>query len=323
MKKRELNIDVNDVVLFAFFFLLVTVLALTTPTFLTFGNLMRVAQQMAELGIVSLGIFLVILTGGFDMSSSAMIGMSSIFIGVLYRAGINIWFSVLVSLALCALAGAFNGWLVGVLNIAPMLATLGTMTLYEGVALALSKGDAISGFPNEFFSIGQRHFAGIPVQALILLGLTILFALALNKFPWGRRVYICGSNATGASFSGINTARIIISVYIISALMSAVSGIVVTSRLATARADAGASYMFEGVAAVMLGGTDLSGGNGKVTRTILGVVIFAILGNGLNLNQISSLIRQMLVGLVLISILLIRYAMGKQKEKNAVKKVSP
>ena len=320
MKRKKLHVDVSDVILIAFFLILMLGLALTTPKILTFSNLMRVLQQMAELGIASLGILLVILTGGFDMTSSAMIGMSSVFIGVLYRSGLNIWVAVVLSLILATGAGTINGYLVGVLDIAPMLVTLGTMTLYEGVALALSEGDAISGFPDEFFTIGQKYVFGVPVQALLLLALAVIVSCALNRRPWGRQVYMCGSNAVGARFSGIDVARVIISVYAISALMSGISGVVITSRLATARADAGASYMFEGVAAVMLGGADLAGGNGKVSTTILGVLIFAVLSNGLNLNKVSSLVHQMVVGLVLIIVLLMRFAYV-QHSKNASAKI--
>ena len=137
MKKKTKTLEGNDRLLLIVFLGLTVFLAATTREFLTFGNLMRILQQMSELGIVSLGIMLVILTGGFDMSSSAMIGMTSVTVGVLFKSGMNIWAAVLLGLAAALAAGLFNGWLVGELNIAPMLATLGTMTLYQGIGLAL------------------------------------------------------------------------------------------------------------------------------------------------------------------------------------------
>ncbi len=315
MKKKKINIQQNDLVLIVFLALLVTVLAITTPQFLKPANLMRVAQQMSELGIVSLGIMVVILTGGFDMSSSAMIGFTSIVIGVLFQAGMNIWVAIVLAIGIAMFAGFVNGYIVGVLKVAPMLATLGTMTLYQGIALALCKGDAISGFPESFFFIGQKYILGIPVQLIILIVLCVIISIFLNKRPWGRDIYICGSNVTAARFSGIKVEKTIISAYVISAAMAAVSAIVLTSRLATARADGGASYMFEGVAAVMLGGADLSGGYGKVSGTILGVVIFALMGYGLNLNGVSALVKQMLIGLVLIVVLILRQYLEKRKKK--------
>lgn len=318
MKKKTKTLEGNDRLLLIVFLGLTVFLAATTREFLTFGNLMRILQQMSELGIVSLGIMLVILTGGFDMSSSAMIGMTSVTVGVLFKSGMNIWAAVLLGLAAALAAGLFNGWLVGELNIAPMLATLGTMTLYQGIGLALSKGDAISGFPEDFLMLGQGYLAGIPLQLFLLAALVILMTVVMNKGRFGRKVYLIGSGQTGSKFAGINVKKTIILCYGVAALMAGLSGVVVTSRLATARADAGASYMFEGVAAVMLGGTDLAGGSGKVSGTIIGVLIFAILGNGLNLNKISSLKRQMLIGIVLLAVLLIRQFSGKLKERRMI-----
>ena len=318
MKKIAKTFDGNDRLLLIVFLGLTIFLSVTTPEFLAFGNLMRILQQMCELGIVSLGIMLVILTGGFDMSSSAMIGMTSVMVGVLFKGGLNIWTSVLLSLMAALLAGLFNGWLVGELKIAPMLATLGTMTLYQGIALALSKGDAISGFPEGFLMLGQGYLAGIPLQHFLLAGLVILMSVVMNKGRFGRKVYLIGSGPVGSRFAGINVKMTIILCYASAALLAGLSGVVVTSRLATARADAGASYMFEGVAAVMLGGTDLAGGSGKVSGTIIGVLVFAILGNGLNLNKISSLKRQMLIGIVLLAVLLIRQFSGKLKERRMI-----
>ena len=124
------------------------------------------------------------------MSSSAMIGMTSVTVGVLFKSGMNIWAAVLLGLAAALAAGLFNGWLVGELNIAPMLATLGTMTLYQGIGLALSKGDAISGFPEDFLMLGQGYLAGIPLQLFLLAALVILMTVVMNKGRFGRKVYL-------------------------------------------------------------------------------------------------------------------------------------
>ena len=315
MKKKLLKLDGNDKILLFVFLALTAFLTITTPEFLAFGNLMRILQQMSELGIVSLGIMLVILTGGFDMSSSAMIGMTSVLVGVLFKNGLNIWLAVVISLAAAFAAGIFNGWLVGELEIAPMLATLGTMVLYQGIALALSKGDAISGFPEGFLMLGQGYLAGIPLQLFLLAALVVLMSVVMRRGKFGRQVYLIGSSPLGAKFAGIPVKKSLILSYGMAALAAGLAGVVVTSRLATARADAGSSYMFEGVAAVMLGGTDLAGGSGKVSGTIIGVLVFAILGNGLNLNKISSLKRQMLIGIVLLAVLLTRQFSGKLKER--------
>lgn len=293
-------------ILLLFFLGLMAVMSFLSPTFLTLANLLSVTQQMSELGILALGATVIIITAGIDLSLGSIAGLTTIVIAVVYGATGNLAAAIGAGILTGLGCGAFNGLLIAGVGVPPILATLGTMTLFNGIALVLSRGNAISNFPDSYYFIGQGYLLGnLPVQTVLFALLAVISSLLLSRTPWGRRVYALGNNKVAALFSGVKTGRVLMYVYIYGGLMAAVSGLIISSRVSTSRADLGAVYLMQSIAATVLGGTNIAGGSGTIAGTVIGVSVFAVLGNGLNLIGVSPFAQNLLMGLALIVILLI------------------
>ena len=296
----------NEALLLFLLVILMIVLSMVNVNFLTVGNLLQVTIQMVELSIITFGMVAVIITGGIDLSIGSITGLTSIVIGNALVNGINMWVAILLGLILAILCGLLNGVLVGKFNIPAILVTLGTSTLFGGVAVILCKGRAVSGFPDEYFIFGQGYFGPIPLQVVILLALFTIVYVMLNHTKWGRRIYLIGSNPTAARFSGIDCEKNLILTYLFSSLMGFVTAVILTSRVATARADLGDQYVLQSVSAAVFGGISIYGGEGNIGGSLIGVAIFTIISNGLNLMGVSPFIQQIVAGIVLLGVLTIR-----------------
>ncbi|AJQ26271.1 ABC transporter permease [Pelosinus fermentans] len=296
----------HELILLLFFSGLIIIMSLLSPSFLTIDNLLSVTQQMSEFGILALGVTVIIITSGIDLSVGSIAGLTTIVIAMSYGWSGSLVAAILLGILAGALCGAFNGVLIAKIGVPPILVTLGTMTFFNGIALVLSKGNAISDLPEEFYFVGQGYlFGNVPVQTLIFLVLAILTSLLLSKTPWGRRVYAVGNNSVAAVFSGVQVDKVLLYVYIFAGIMSAISGWIISSRVSTARADLGAVYVMQSIAATVLGGTNIAGGSGTIFGTVIGVSVFAVLANGLNLIGVSPFAQNLLMGLALIVVLLI------------------
>ena len=296
----------HELILLLFFIGLIIIMSLLSPSFLTIDNLLSVTQQMSEFGILALGVTVIIITSGIDLSVGSIAGLTTIVIAMSYGWSGSLVAAILLGILAGALCGAFNGALIAKIGVPPILVTLGTMTFFNGIALVLSKGNAISDLPEEFYFVGQGYlFGNIPVQTVIFLVLAILTSLLLSKTPWGRRVYAVGNNSVAAVFSGVQVDKVLLYVYIFAGIMAAISGWIISSRVSTARADLGAVYVMQSIAATVLGGTNIAGGSGTIFGTVIGVSVFAVLANGLNLIGVSPFAQNLLMGLALIVVLLI------------------
>ncbi|EIW26226.1 ABC transporter permease [Pelosinus fermentans] len=296
----------HELILLLFFIGLIIIMSLLAPSFLTIDNLLSVTQQMSEFGILALGVTVIIITSGIDLSVGSIAGLTTIVIAMSYGWSGSLVAAILLGILAGALCGAFNGVLIAKIGVPPILVTLGTMTFFNGIALVLSKGNAISDLPEEFYFVGQGYlFGNIPVQTVIFLVLAILTSLLLSKTPWGRRVYAVGNNSVAAVFSGVQVDKVLLYVYIFAGIMAAISGWIISSRVSTARADLGAVYVMQSIAATVLGGTNIAGGSGTIFGTVIGVSVFAVLANGLNLIGVSPFAQNLLMGLALIVVLLI------------------
>jgi ribose transport system permease protein/rhamnose transport system permease protein/inositol transport system permease protein len=296
----------HELILLLFFIGLIIIMSLLSPSFLTIDNLLSVTQQMSEFGILALGVTVIIITSGIDLSVGSIAGLTTIVIAMSYGWSGSLVAAILLGILAGALCGAFNGVLIAKIGVPPILVTLGTMTFFNGIALVLSKGNAISDLPEEFYFVGQGYlFGNIPVQTVIFLVLAILTSLLLSKTPWGRRVYAVGNNSVAAVFSGVQVDKVLLYVYIFAGIMAAISGWIISSRVSTARADLGAVYVMQSIAATVLGGTNIAGGSGTIFGTVIGVSVFAVLANGLNLIGVSPFAQNLLMGLALIVVLLI------------------
>jgi ribose transport system permease protein/rhamnose transport system permease protein/inositol transport system permease protein len=291
--------------LFVLLIILMIVISSFSPEFLTIENLFSITQQMSEFGILALGMTLVIITSGIDLSLGAIAGFTTIVVATVYTSTNNIWISIVMGLIIGIVCGGFNGFLVGKIGVPAILVTLGSMTLFNGFALAISKGNAISKFPDIYYILGQGYIGVIPIQTIIFVALSIVVTILLEKTPWGNYVYSIGNNPIATTFSGIKTYKILFFVYVFAGFFAAVSGIIISSRVATARADLGQVYVLQSVAAAVLGGTNISGGSGRIVGTFLGVTVLSVLTNGLNLIGINPFTQNLIMGLTLIIVLLI------------------
>jgi ribose/xylose/arabinose/galactoside ABC-type transport system permease subunit len=306
---RNIKDNQNMVVLLSFLAILLVLFSVFSSSFFKFGNLMQISAQMVELALLTIGMSVCVISGGFDLSIGSLAGLGSVCLAMMITAGINMWLALpLVALALM-LCGAFNGLLIGYLNLNPLLVTLATSSLYAGIALGVSSGKAISGLPDYFFVFGQGYVGFIPVQVIILVVILVVSIILINYTPWGRRVYLIGSNPQVARFSGIDLGWNTLLVYIFSAFLAFLASVVLTSRLATGRADLGSVYVLPAVSAAVFGGVKVSGGSGSVLGAIIGVTTFAVISNGFNMLDFSQYAQQIVVGVILIA----AYAMWERK----------
>jgi ribose transport system permease protein len=256
---------------------------------------------------------LVILLGGIDLSVGSILAVSSVVIADLLQAHCNAGLATLAGVLAGALLGTVNGLIVTKGRVAPFIATLGTMTTLRGFALVLSNGSPISGFSNDFFSlVGDGYVAGlVPIPVVWMLVVFAVFWFVMRQTVFGRHIYATGGNAEAAALSGVKTDQVQIWVYTICGATAAMSGVILTSRLNSAQPTAGAGYELDAIAAVVLGGTSLSGGRGWIFGTLVGALLIGVLNNGLNLMGVSSFYQQVIKGgVILLAVLLDRG--GKQ-----------
>ncbi|MGP3779471.1 ABC transporter permease [Halanaerobium saccharolyticum] len=268
---------------------LVIVLSFMSPYFLTVPNLLNVVRQVSIIAIISFGMTMVILTGGIDLSVGSMLAFAgAISAGMIVNTGLNVYLAILIGLAAGTALGLFNGLAVAKAKLPAFIVTLAMMTVARGFTLIYTNGRPISGFDETFRFLGAGYIGAIPVPVIIMFLLLIVIYILLKKTPLGRYIYAIGGNEKATKLSGINTDKIKIAVYALNGFLAAVSGIILTSRLNSAQPMAGEGYELDAIAAVVLGGTSLSGGSGTVIGTIVGALIIAVLNNGLNLLNVSS-----------------------------------
>ncbi len=267
--------------------------------------------------MLSLFVTLVMVTGGIDIQVSSLVGLTSITIGVAWQDfGLPIWGAVGVAFLLVTLCGAFSGFLIAYCRVQAMVVTLGGSFLYSGMALlvsTLSKTESylgISGFPEDFRFLGTYDVGGvIPIQILIYALMLVVAFILLHKTKYGRRVVLTGVNQSAAEYSGINTRRVIMSTYVLSAIAAAIAGTVVTSYLGTSRSDLGGDLTMDVITAVVLGGTLNTGGKGSIIGTALASFLIAFLRFGLPLCfDVSTQYLNIPVGILLVAVIVGRTA---------------
>ena len=293
--------------------LLVVIMSLISPQFRTFSNFLTLLRQASVNGLIAFGMTLVILTGGIDLSVGSTLGLTgALFAGLIVNVGLPIPLAVIVALVFGLLLGLISGFLVGKATLQPFIATLITLTVYRGFTLIYTNGRPISNLTadeyvgSQFLTfIGRGAILGIPVPVIILFFAFILFYLLLNKSVLGRKIYAVGSNERAAQLSGINTDRVKLFVYSISGLMSTVAALILVSRLNSAQPTLGTGYELDAIAATAIGGTSMTGGRGKISGTLLGILIIAVLSNGMNILGISSYYQDVVKGIVILLAVLV------------------
>lgn len=287
--------------------ILIVFVSVLNPAFLQVNNLLNLMRQLIINGFIALGMTFVILTGGIDLSVGSTLAFTSAIFAGLLQNGMNTGLAILITLALGLALGLLNGLLITKGKLAPFIVTLATMTIFRGLTLVYMDGRPISG-PKENFAfqfLGKGQVFGIPFQVILFLIVYIVLSTLLNKTSHGRKIFAVGGNEKASFISGIKIDKVKILVYVISALMAVVSGLVLTSRLNSAQPTAGSAYEMDAIAAVVLGGTSMTGGSGSLTGTLIGILILGVLNNGLNLLGVSSFYQQIVKGVVILIAVLI------------------
>lgn len=287
--------------LLALFVLILTV-SVINPSFLSVNNLLNLLRQVSANGFIAFGMTFVILTGGIDLSVGSTLALSSAFTAGMISNGMNPVLSVLTGLISGAMLGAINGMLISKGKMAPFIATLATMTIYRGSTLVFTNGNPITGLGDSFFFsfIGRGYLFGVPSPVILMFLIFIILAVLLHRTAFGRKTYAIGGNEEAAYIAGVKIDKIKILIYAISGLMASISGMIITSRLNSAQPTAGQAYEMDAIAAVVLGGTSLSGGRGRIFGTLVGALIIGTLNNGLNLLGVSSFYQQIVKGIVIV-----------------------
>ncbi|WP_394022468.1 ABC transporter permease [Anaerococcus martiniensis] len=287
--------------------ILMVFVSILNPTFLQANNLMNLMRQLIINGFIALGMTFVILTGGIDLSVGSTLAVTSAIFAGLLQNGMNTILAILIALGLGLILGLINGFLITKGKLAPFIVTLATMTIFRGLTLVYTDGRPIAG-PKDNFAfqfLGKGQFLGIPFQVILFALAFLILWTILNKTALGRKIYAVGGNEKASFISGINIDKVKISVYVISSLMAVLSGLVLTSRLNSAQPTAGVAYEMDAIAAVVLGGTSMTGGSGSLTGTLIGILILGVLNNGLNLLGVSSFYQQIVKGIVILIAVLI------------------
>jgi erythritol transport system permease protein len=312
----RITVNILKLRIFIALFAIVIVFSLATDNFLSTGNLLIMAKHVTVVAILSIGMTLVILTGGIDLSVGSIVGISGMAAGYLLLEGVkighhivffNLFGVALIACLLGALIGAVNGYLITMLNVAPFIATLGMLYVIRGAALLVNNGStyadlegnaALGNMGFEFIGNGTILGLSMPVWILIVLAAVTIFVA--RKTPLGRRIYAIGGNEQAARFSGIRTNRVKLFVYMFSGFCAALVGLVITAQLQTAHPLTGQTFELNAIAAVVLGGTALMGGRGTVFGSVVGACVISILGDGMVMCGISDFWQMVIKGLVII-----------------------
>lgn len=279
---------------------LMVCITLFQPEFATRGNLYLVSRQIAYVAIVALGVFFVILTGGIDLSIGSVVGLSGVLAGLAMSRGVGSAFGVAVGLLTGALVGAINGTIVAYVGVTPFIVTLGMLSMARGVVLIMTHGDSIRGIPESFIQAGLMNVGGFPMPVLVLAAVALASHLTLSSTAFGRWIYAVGSNENATELSGVNTRRVKLATYVLASTLSAVTGILFVARFRSAQANAGWGMELDAIAAAVIGGTSLMGGQGTVAGVLIGATIMGVVRNGLVLMQVSSYWQELIIGSIIV-----------------------
>ena len=280
-------------------------LSILSDRFLTVNNILNVLRQVSINTIIACGMTMVILTGGIDLSIGSVLALSAAIMAGLAAAGASPVLAVLVGLAVGAGLGLINGLIITRGKVAPFVATLATMTIARGLTLVYTQGRPVTGLPASLRAMGTAYAGPIPLPIIFMAVIVGITYLVLTHTPFGRFIYSVGSNEEASRFAGIAVKRVKTLTYTLTGLAAAMAGVILTGRLNSAQPTAGVGFELDAIAAVVLGGTSLSGGQGSVLGTVIGALIIGVLDNGLNLLDVSSFYQQVAKGVVILVAVLI------------------
>ncbi|MFQ5706177.1 MAG: ABC transporter permease [bacterium] len=288
------------------------VLWISTPYFLTISNLLNVAQQTSINAIIAVGMSFVIITAGIDLSVGSLVAFSGVVLAYSLHGGTPLPLAIVLGLAVGLLCGLVNGLLITLGSLPPFISTLGMMSVARGGALLFTQGRPISGFSRSFRFLATGEILHVPTPVVIMGVVYLLAHFLLSRTKLGRYTYAIGGNEQAAILSGVNVKFHKTLVYGLCGMLSGLAAIILTARLNSAQPIAGIMYELDAIAAAVIGGTSLMGGEGTIFGTLIGAFIMGVLRNGLNLLDVSSFIQQIVIGAVIIVAVLIDMKLKKQ-----------
>jgi putative xylitol transport system permease protein len=308
--KRSFSILMSEYGILLVFLLLVIILSIVTPNFLRTRNILNVLRQTSINGLLSIGMTFVILTGGIDLSVGSVLAFAGIVSASFASDAIGGYVAhPLIAMGIGLLAGAglgaVNGIFVAKWRMPAFVVTLGMLSMARGFTFLTTDGMPVPRIDDGFLVVGQGVFLGIPVPVWIFLAVFLLSWVTLYKTRYGRYIYAVGGNETSAKISGINTRLVIFTVYVISGMLSALGGIILTARTTAGLPQAGQAYELDAIAAVVIGGTSLSGGQGQIIGTVFGALLLGVINNGLDLLGVSSYFQLVIKGMIIIGAVLL------------------
>jgi ribose transport system permease protein len=310
----KILISYNTYIMFA---VLIIICMIISPDFFTVSNLTNIGRQYAGAIVVAMGMLMVILTGGIDLSVGSIVALGSVIMATMLNiAGCSMFASVVVTIAVGAGLGLFAGFLVARMNMAPFIVSLAMMTVARGIAFMISNGSPIKTPANSIGVLGTSTiFGSFPTLVLLALIVVFIFWMVLKYTSFGRLTVALGSNETAVSLAGIRVKSYKASVYMISGICASLGGIIAASRTAIGSPVAGTSMDMDAIAACVIGGASLSGGEGSAVKTLIGVLILALIGNIMNLLAVPSYPQDVIKGFIIIASVLLQ-VVSSAKKKN-------
>ncbi|WP_087753693.1 ABC transporter permease [Paraburkholderia caledonica] len=309
LRIRELNV-------LSVLLLVGLLISVFSPYFLTTNNLMGVFRSFSLIALMSIGMMLVIITGGIDLSVGSVMGLSSLVTALVFQHGYNAPAAIGAGLAVGIAVGAFNGFMITWIQLPPFIATLGTLSIGRGLMYIITKGVPVTpDVPDSFTFIGQGYIGFVPVPVVILLAMTAVFSVVMRQTRFGRYVYATGGNEVAARLSGVRTARVKFTVYVLSGLIASMAGVIAFSRFVSAEPASGFGAELDVIAAAAIGGASLSGGAGSVEGAIIGAALAGIITNGVVLLNIDTYAQQAITGCVILIAVSIDIWRVRRKER--------
>lgn len=299
-KVVKLKDSLSKFVMVIAFIAIIVIFSLLSDRFFTFDNFFNVLRQVSTNGIIALGMTLVIICGGIDLSVGSVMAFAGTICCGLIEDGMHYTLAILITLMCAVVFGLFNGFFVARVNMPPFIVTLATMQMIRGCAYIYSQGSPIRAIDESFNMLGNGYIQVVPVPVILFLVVTLIIYLILHRSKMGVYIYAVGGNKSCAIYSGINARKVEISVFVISAMCAALSGIILASRMYSGQPTSGQGAEMDAIAAAVLGGTSFSGGSGKVSGTVLGILIIGVMNNGLNILNVASYYQLVLKGIIIL-----------------------
>ncbi|MDD2534500.1 MAG: ABC transporter permease [Eubacteriales bacterium] len=291
---------------------LLILMSLLTDKFLTPMNLTNVVRQISFIALIAIGVTSIIITTGIDLSSGSVVGLTSVVVASAAHPGqFPLVVTILIGLSVGLVVGLINGFLVAYAKLPPFIATMGTWTTVRGLALLYSNGRPVNDLKDEFTYLGGGRFLGVPVPILVLIAVAILTHLLLTSTRLGRHVFAIGGNEQAAIIGGINVKIVKLAVYVYASTLAALSGLLLTGRIASGQSALGVGYELDAIAAAVIGGTSLTGGIGSIVGTISGALVIGVINNGMDLLNVNMYWQQIAKGMIIV----IAVFLDSQKKK--------